>query len=265
MAQQNPKSVYEKILQAEKESTVQEIIDRENSRKIRVHMPCKVVRVRKNSVDVEIQGMEDSGFGYYVKFPQLLDLPVIYNNYTAKAYIITPIQVGDTGLVEFLDFNASGFSDSGNTAISSDQFPHSLNNGVFINGYIPDNVMVLDDATLANPLIMGLHNKTFLLSVTDSGKLSITSTDDIDISGKNINITASNNLTLISGATTSITGGTTTSITGTTNMNITGATTSITGSSAITITGNGQATVDGVTVKTHKHTDSLGGSTSAPL
>ena len=82
-------------------------------------MPCKVVRVRKNSVDVEIQGMEDSGFGYYVKFPQLLDLPVIYNNYTAKAYIITPIQVGDTGLVEFLDFNASGFSDSGNTAISS--------------------------------------------------------------------------------------------------------------------------------------------------
>lgn len=257
MAQQNPKSVYEKILQAEKESTVQEIIDRENSRKIRVHMPCKVVRVRKNSVDVEIQGMEDSGFGYYVKFPQLLDLPVIYNNYTAKAYIITPIQVGDTGLVEFLDFNASGFSDNGNTAISSDQLPHSLNNGVFINGYIPDNVMVLDDATLANPLIMGLHNKTFLLSVTDSGKLSITSADDIDISGKNISITASNNLTLISGATTSITG--------TTNMNISGDTTSITGSIATTITGNGQATVDGVTVKTHKHTDSSGGSTSAPL
>lgn len=257
MAQQNPKSVYEKILQAEKESTVQEIIDRENSRKIRVHMPCKVVRVRKNSVDVEIQGMEDSGFGYYVKFPQLLDLPVIYNNYTAKAYIITPIQVGDTGLVEFLDFNASGFSDSGNTAISSDQFPHSLNNGVFINGYIPDNIMVLDDATLANPLIMGLHNKTFLLSVTDSGKLSITSTDDIDISGNNVNITASKNLTL--------TGGVNTTITGTTNMNITGATTSITGSSATTITGNGQATVDGVIVKTHKHKDSVGGDTSAPL
>ena len=257
MVQQKPKSVYEKILQAEKESTVQEIIDRENSRKIRVHMPCKVVRVRKNSVDVEIQGMEDSGFGYYVKFPQLLDLPVIYNNYTAKAYIITPIQVGDTGLVEFLDFNASGFSDSGNTAISSDQFPHSLNNGVFINGYIPDNVMVLDDATLANPLIMGLHNKTFLLSVTDSGKLSISSSDDIDISGKNISITASNNLTL--------TGGTTTSITGTTNMNITGATTSITGSSGTTITGNNTTTVDGVEVKTHKHNDSLGSPTSAPL
>lgn len=257
MAQQNPKSVYEKILQAEKESTVQEIIDRENSRKIRVHMPCKVVRVRKNSVDVEIQGMEDSGFGYYVKFPQLLDLPVIYNNYTAKAYIITPIQVGDTGLVEFLDFNASGFSDSGNTAISSDQFPHSLNNGVFINGYIPDNVMVLDDATLANPLIMGLHNKTFLLSVTDSGKLSITSTDDIDISGNNVNITASKNLTL--------TGGVNTTITGTTNMNITGNSTTITGSSSTIITGNDTTSVDGIVVKTHKHKDSVGGDTSAPL
>ena len=257
MAQQNPKSVYEKILQAEKESTVQEIIDRENSRKIRVHMPCKVVRVRKNSVDVEIQGMEDSGFGYYVKFPQLLDLPVIYNNYTAKAYIITPIQVGDTGLVEFLDFNASGFSDSGNTAISSDQFPHSLNNGVFINGYIPDNVMVLDDTTLANPLIMGLHNKTFLLSVTDSGKLSITSADDIDISGNNVNITASKNLTL--------TGGVNTTITGTTNMNITGNSTTITGNSSTIITGNDTTSVDGIVVKTHKHKDSVGGDTSAPL
>lgn len=173
-----PKSIYEKILQAEKESTIQEIVDKENSRKIRVHMPCKVIRVRKNNVDVEIQGMEDSGFGYHVKFPQLLDLPVIYNNYTSKAYIVTPIQVGDTGLVEFLDFNASGFSDNGNTAISSDQFPHSLNNGVFINGYIPDNRVMIDIAD-NEAILIGLHNTLFKLSVDNTGTLKIDSKSDI--------------------------------------------------------------------------------------
>lgn len=134
-----PQSLYEKILQAEKQSTIQEITDRENSKRIRVHMPCKVVDIHDSTVDVEIQGMEDTGFGYYSKFPVLLDLPIIYNNYTNSAYIITPVQKGDTGLVEFLDFNSSMFNQDGNTGITLDNYYHSLNNGVFINGFIPNN------------------------------------------------------------------------------------------------------------------------------
>ena len=105
-----PKSIYRKLLEAENESTRDEIFTREKSKQIRVHMPCKVVAVNGTTVDVEIQGSEDTGFGYYSKFPMLLDLPIIYNNYTTQAYIITPVQVGDTGLVEFLDFNASNFA-----------------------------------------------------------------------------------------------------------------------------------------------------------
>lgn len=184
-----PKSLYEKILQAEKSSTVQEIVDRENSKQIRVHMPCKVVEVHGATVDVEIQGGEDSGFGYYVKFPLLLDLPIIYNNYTSSAYIITPIQKGDTGLVEFLDFNASEFSSNGASVISSDQYPHSLNNGTFINGFIPSNNQL--DIPRDKPIVIGLHNKTFTLSVDNSGNLNIKA-KDITISGSNVNITGSN-------------------------------------------------------------------------
>lgn len=190
---QNPKSIYEKLLHAEKASTMQEIIDRENSKRIRVHMPCKVIAVNDTTVDVEIQGMEDSGFGYYTKFPLLLDLPIIYNNYTSKAYIITPVQVGDTGLVEFLDFNTSNFSSDGNTTNTSDQYPHALNNGSFINGYIPSNrhMQIPQD----KPIIVGLHNQTFTLSVNDSGDLvinansiNLNSKGVINIKGSNVNI-----------------------------------------------------------------------------
>lgn len=173
-----PKSIYEKILQAEKASTVQEIVDRERSKQIRVHMPCKVIKVNGTTVDVEIQGMEDTGFGYYSKFPLLLDLPIIYNNYTSSAYIITPIQVGDTGLVEFLDFNATNFSDNGNTALTSDEYYHSINNGTFINGFIPSSKQI--DIPVNKPIVIGLKNKTFTLDVNDAGQLVINSLNSID-------------------------------------------------------------------------------------
>lgn len=181
----NPKSLYEKILEAQSESTIQEIVDRENSKQIRVHMPCKVVAVNGTTVDVEIQGSEDTGFGYYSKFPMLLDLPIIYNNYTTQAYIITPVQVGDTGLVEFLDFNASNFANDGNTAITSDEYYHSLNNGTFINGFIPSSKQI--DIPADKPIIIGLHNKTFTLTVNTKGVLQINA-EEISINAKNVDI-----------------------------------------------------------------------------
>lgn len=182
-----PKSLYEKILQAEKTSTVQEIVDKENSKRLRVHMPCKVIAVNGATVDVEIQGSEDTGFGYYSNFPLLLDLPIIYNSYTSSAYIITPVQVGDTGLVEFLDFNATNFNNDGNTSLTSDEYYHSLNNGTFINGYIPTSKQI--DIPIDKPIVIGLKNKTFTMSVDMSGSLIINSDGEINItSGLGVNI-----------------------------------------------------------------------------
>lgn len=162
----NPKSLYEKILQAETSSTIQDIIDRENSKQIRVHMPAKVIAVHENTVDVVIQGQEDSGLGYYVNFTPLLDLPIVYNNYTRKAYIITPIQVGDTGLVEFLDFNCSAFNKNGKPELTDDQYPHSLNNGVFINGFIPTS-KVIEIAHKDTNIVSQKNNKTMVQEPTD--------------------------------------------------------------------------------------------------
>lgn len=185
----NPKSIYEKILQAEKESTIEEIIDAEKSKRIRVHMPAKVIRVNGTTVDVEIQGKEDTGFGFYSDFPQLLDLPIIYNNYTSKAYIITPVQVGDTGIVEFLDFNSTNFIEDGNTALTSDTYYHSLNNGTFINGFIPTSKQI--DIPINQPIVMGLKNGTFTLTVDITGELVINSLNAVNISsGLEINLKA---------------------------------------------------------------------------
>lgn len=168
-----PKSIYRKLLEAENESTRDEIFAREKSKQIRVHMPCEVVAVHANTVDVKIQGKEDSGYGFYVDFPILLNLPVIYNNYTRKAYIITPIQVGDTGLVEFLDFNSSAFNKNGKPALTQDQIPHSLNNGVFINGFIPTSKVIEIDNIEDNAITIGLRNKNFKLDVDDTGSCTI--------------------------------------------------------------------------------------------
>lgn len=156
-----PESIYSKLLRAEKDSTKQEIVDNERSKQIRVHLPAKVVAVYGATVDVEIIGKEDTGFGYYSKFPLLLNIPLLYNNYTSSAYIITPVQLGDTGIVEFLDFNAYNFIDSGNQALTGDTYYHSLNNGIFINGFIPNN-KVISVPLKNNDLVSKSNNPTMI-------------------------------------------------------------------------------------------------------
>lgn len=161
MTKEKPESLYSKLLRAEKNSTKEEISDNEKSKLIRVHLPAKVIAVYGQTVDVEIQGEEDTGYGEYSKFPPLLNIPLIYNNYTSSAYIITPVQIGDTGIVEFLDFNAYNFIENGNTALTGDRYYHSLNNGTFINGFIPNNKAITIPIK-DNDLVSYQNNPTML-------------------------------------------------------------------------------------------------------
>lgn len=174
-----PESIYSKLLRAEKDSTRQEIVDNERSKQIRVHLPAKVVAVYGATVDVEIVGEEDTGFGYYSKFPLLLNIPLLYNNYTSSAYIITPVQLGDTGVVEFLDFNAYNFIDNGNQALTGDTYYHSLNNGIFINGFIPNNKLI--DIPVNQPIVLGLKNGNYKVYASDIGDYNATSKSSINL------------------------------------------------------------------------------------
>ena len=186
-----PESIYSKLLRAEKDSTRQEIVDNERSKQIRVHLPAKVVAIYGATVDVEIVGEEDTGFGYYSKFPLLLNIPLLYNNYTSSAYIITPVQLGDTGVVEFLDFNAYNFIDSGNQALTGDTYYHSLNNGIFINGFIPNNKLI--DIPVNQPIVLGLKNGNYKVYASDIGDYNATSKSSINLNASsNVNINSPN-------------------------------------------------------------------------
>ncbi len=200
-----PKSLYQKILEAESESTRDEILHKERSKQIRVHMPAEVIAIHGSTVDVKILGEEDSGYGYYQSFAPLLNIPIVYNNYTRKAYIITPIQIGDTGLVEFLDFNTSAFQNTGNPALTNDQYPHSLNNGVFINGFIPNNKVIEIPNIEDNALTIGLRTGNFKFDVDNTGSvkiygLSVELTSDADVTVNTPNFNCSGNLNCGNGA-----------------------------------------------------------------
>lgn len=183
----NPKSLYEKLKEASTISDIQEIKDFIMLSKIKCHLPCKVraVDYSTRTVEIEIQGKQDMGYGSYESFPILSDIPIIEPHCTSKAYFITPIQAGDTGLLEFMDFNCSNFNNDGNIEPTIDHELHSLNSSVFINGYIPQSNVVTIDTS--NPITMGLNNQTFTLYVDDSGNLNIKG-NDINIIGGNISL-----------------------------------------------------------------------------
>lgn len=192
MAELRPKSLYERIMEATTDSEIREISDFMLLSKIRCHLPCKVLSVDYNNgtVDVEIQGKQDMGYGAYEKFPILSDIPILEPHRTSRAYIITPLKSGDSGLLEFLDFNCSNYNSDGNTEPTLDPELHSLSSSIFINGYVPQSNLI-DISDTDCPIIMGLNNKTFTLNVNEAGQLIINASD-INIKAGKVNIDGGN-------------------------------------------------------------------------
>lgn len=188
----NPKTLYKRLMEASTVSELQEIKDFILLSKLRCHLPCKVVSVDygADTVSVEIQGKQDMGYGAYEAFPVLSDIPILEPHRTSRAYILTPIKSGDTGMLEFLDFNCSNFNADGNTEPTEDPEFHSINSSVFINGYIPQS-NVTQIPTTDCPITIGLNNQIFTLSVNEAGKLEIKASD-INIKGDNVNVSGGN-------------------------------------------------------------------------
>lgn len=105
---------------------------------------------------------------------------------TQRAYIQLKIKAGDRGVVKFCDKSIEGYRLTGSEQYDNDDRQHSLSDGVFQLGFLPDNEkFVFPDGEI----VIGLKNNKFKLIVDENGNLTITATavtinSDIQVNGK---------------------------------------------------------------------------------
>ena len=142
-------------------------------------LPAKVVQVNQdgsvNVVAIRNDKIDDC----------VITIPVLRPE-TQRAYIQLAIKQGDRGVVKFMDKSIEDYRLTGSEAYNNDDRSHSLSDGVFQLGFLPDNEkFVYPDGEI----VVGLKNNTFTLNVAENGGLTITAksftiNSDVTINGK---------------------------------------------------------------------------------
>jgi len=178
---------------------------------IKVQLPCKVVEVNNggNEVSVQILDYTSDQQGNLVEYPIIPNVPIRQPMDSGKAYIRLPIQKGDTGTIEFFDSDVSDVVTTGIYSYTEEEEWHSLNYGLFTNGFLPDNKLFSFDVN--SKIVIGTKNGQFTFKVNENDELIVNApkmiaeipqieinatktklTSDIEITG---NITQTGNLT----------------------------------------------------------------------
>ena len=191
---------------------------------IKVQLPCKVVSVNNsgNEVSIQILDYTSDQQGNLVEYPIIPNVPIRQPMDSGKAFIRLPIQVGDTGTIEFFDSDVSDVLATGVYSYTEEEDWHSINYGLFTNGFLPDNKLFTFDTN--SKIIIGTKDGQFTFKVGAGNELTISApsvsiTSDVTVNG---------------------------------NLNVSG---NVTASDCIS---------SGKSGSSHTHTDSQGGSTSAP-
>jgi hypothetical protein len=141
-------------------------------------LPARVVQVNQdgsvNVVAIRNDKIDDC----------VITIPVIRPE-TQRAYIYLGIKAGDRGVVKFMDKSIEEYRLTGSEAYNNDDRSHSLSDGVFQLGFLPDNEKFVYPE---GEIIIGLKNNTFTLNVDEKGSLtisakSITINSDVTING----------------------------------------------------------------------------------
>lgn len=150
------------------------VLDSDNS-----CLPARVVKVNTdgtvNVVAIRNDKIEDC----------IITVPVLRPE-TQRVYIQLKIKEGDRGIVKFCDKSIENYRLTGSEEYNGDDRQHSLSDGIFQLGFLPDNEkFIFPDGEL----VIGLKNNKFTLSVNESGNLTITATavtinSDITVNGK---------------------------------------------------------------------------------
>ena len=215
---------------------------RQLKKSIRVQLPVKILEVdhAKQHCDVEVLLKEMSDIGD-INPPNIIpNVPIRYTNETSIAYVRTPVQVGDTGTVEFFDCSVAQWKVNGIVEYHYNENYHTFESSVYTSGFMAEkDVFELND--VENTAIeIGTKAGTFIMNVDKTtGNLSITA----PVSSVTSPVITLNGAVTINGALV-VTG----TMTGQSNISTTGTinTTSTMSCSDITVNGKG--------VDSHVHT-----------
>ena len=142
--------------------------------KVNKGLPCVVTTVYSNSVDVELIRNDDK--------PNIIVTGVpIQRPETNKAYIFLGLSKGDYGTLKFMDKSIQAYKDTGTKEYDGIVRNHSLSDGVFEYGFVPNSSAF----TYPTDKTIELGNKN------GSFKLSIDADGNLDIKATNITVTAS--------------------------------------------------------------------------
>lgn len=203
---------------------------------IKTQLPCKVVKVLPNNqVNIQILDFDVDENGTLINYPILPNVPIRQPVYSGSAYVILPVKEGDIGTVEFFDNSVKDLITSGNFDYDYTEEWHTIDNGLFTNGFLPKGKVIPIDQN--SKIIMATSNNVFTFTVGADDTL-VVSTPTMTLNGNLV----------VNG-----------DITQTGNYTQTGDFTS-----SGTITGNTDVIAGGKSGKSHTHTGNLGSPTSAP-
>jgi len=149
------------------------ILDSDNS-----CLPARVVKVNDDG-SVNVVAIRND------EIPDCVITVPVLRPETQRAYIMLKIKEGDRGVVKFCDKSIESYRLTGSEEYNGDDRQHSISDGVFQLGFLPDNEkFVFPDGEI----VIGLKNNTFTLSVNENGSLTIgasavTINSDVTING----------------------------------------------------------------------------------
>lgn len=144
---------------------------------LKVQLPCKVVAVdyANNFVDVEILDYDHDESGRLINYPILPNIPIRQPQDSGLAYIRLPIQVGDIGTIEFFDSSVQDLITTGNYDFDYTEEWHSINYGLFTNGFLPKGKLFNYDYN--SKIVIGTKSGKFIFKVTGADELEIEAVD----------------------------------------------------------------------------------------
>lgn len=134
------------------------ILDSDNS-----CLPARVVKVNDDG-SVNVVAIRND------EIPDCVITVPVLRPETQRAYIQLKIKEGDRGVVKFCDKSIESYRLTGSEEYNGDDRQHSISDGVFQLGFLPDNEkFVFPDGEI----VIGLKNNKFTLSADESGNLTI--------------------------------------------------------------------------------------------